>query len=79
MVYEDYAAYSLHNNDYLRLDLKFSVTRNGKKATQKWFIDFQNLTGRKNIYLRTLNVKTGAISEINQIGFFPNINYQITF
>ena len=79
VVYEDYAAYSLHNNDYLRLDLKFSVTRNGKKATQKWFIDFQNLTGRKNIYLRTLNVKTGAISEINQIGFFPNINYQITF
>ena len=63
----------------MRWDLKFSYTSNGKKTTQKWYLDLQNLTNRKNIYIRTLNPQTGNISEINQIGFFPNINYQITF
>jgi hypothetical protein len=31
------------------------------------------------VYIRTLNPKTGVIGQINQTGFFPNINYQITF
>jgi hypothetical protein len=79
VIFKDEEAYSLRNNTYWRWDLKFSYARNGKKTTQKWFIDFQNLTNRKNIYVRTLNPKTGASSEINQIGFFPNFNYMVTF
>ncbi len=79
VVFKENEAYSLKNNDYLRWDLKFSYTRNGKKTTQKWYIDLQNFTNRENVYLRTLNPKTGIAGEINQIGFFPNINYMITF
>jgi hypothetical protein len=79
VVYQEDKAFSLQNDTYLRWDLKFSFTRNGPKATQKWYIDFQNLTNHKNIFVRTLNPSTGQIKEINQIGFFPNINYQITF
>jgi Carboxypeptidase regulatory-like domain len=79
VVFKENEAYSLKNKDYLRWDLKFSYTRNGKKTTQKWYIDLQNFTNRENVYLRTLNPKTGIVGEINQIGFFPNINYMITF
>jgi hypothetical protein len=79
VIYQEDKAFSLQNDTYLRWDLKFSFTRNGPKATQKWYIDFQNLTNHKNIFVRTLNPSTGQIKEINQIGFFPNINYQITF
>jgi hypothetical protein len=79
VVYKENEAFSLQNNTYLRWDLKFSYTRNGKKTTQKWYIDLQNLTNRANVYIRSLNPSTGKVSEINQIGFFPNINYQITF
>ncbi len=79
VVFKDEEAYSLRNNAYWRWDLKFSYARNGKKTTQKWFVDFQNLTNRKNIYVRTLNPKTGKTSGINQIGFFPNFNYMVTF
>jgi hypothetical protein len=56
---------------------RFSV--NEKRTTQKWYIDFQNLANRKNIYIRTRNLKDGKTGEIFQIGFFPNINYLITF
>ena len=79
VIYKTNEAYALQNDPYMRWDLKFSYTSNGKKTTQKWYLDLQNLTNRKNIYIRTLNPQTGNISEINQIGFFPNINYQITF
>jgi Carboxypeptidase regulatory-like domain/TonB-dependent Receptor Plug Domain len=79
VVYKDNDAYSLQNTAYFRWDLKFSYVRNLKRVTQKWYIDLQNLTNQKNIYIRTLNPKNGDVNQINQIGFFPNINYQITF
>ena len=79
IVYKENEAYSLQNATYIRWDFKFSYIRNLRKVTQKWFIDLQNLTNRENIYIRTLNPKTGVESRINQMGLFPNINYQITF
>ncbi len=78
-IYREQEAFSLRNDPYWRWDLKLSYTRNGKKTTQKWYIDLQNVTNRSNLYFRSLNPATGKISEVNQIGFFPNINYQITF
>jgi CarboxypepD_reg-like domain/TonB-dependent Receptor Plug Domain len=79
VVYKENQAYEEQQKAYIRWDIKFSYTRNLKKVTQKWYIDLQNFTGRENVYIRTLNPKTGAVSQINQMGFFPNINYQITF
>ncbi len=79
VIFKENEAYNLQNDPYLRLDFKLSFNRNGKKTTQKWYIDLQNLTNRENIYIRTLNPKNGTTGEINQIGFFPNINYSITF
>ena len=79
VVFRENEAYSLQNNVYLRWDFKLSYNRNGEKATQKWYVDLQNVTNRDNIYIRTLTPKTGKIGVINQIGFFPNINYVITF
>ena len=79
VIYKEEEAYSKQQGTYFRLDIKFSYIRNLKKITQKWYIDLQNITGRENIYITTLNPKTGNVSQINQMGFFPNINYQITF
>ncbi len=79
ILYKENEAYSKQNTAYVRWDLKFSYIRNAKKITQKFYIDFQNSTGKENIYIRTLNPKTGAESQINQMKFYPNINYQITF
>lgn len=79
VIFKEDEAYSLQNDPYLRWDLKLSYNRNGKKTTQKWYIDLQNLTNRENIYIRTLDPNNGTIDVINQIGFFPNVNYVVTF
>jgi hypothetical protein len=79
IIYQEGKAFGKQHPTYMRFDLKFSYIRNLKRVTQKWYIDLQNFTNRENIYIRTLNPKTGVESQINQIGFFPNINYLITF
>lgn len=79
VVFQTSEAYTLRNNTYVRWDLKFTYARNGRRTTQKFYVDFQNITNQQNIYVRTLNPKTGRVSEINQIGFFPNFNYVVTF
>jgi len=79
VVFKENEAYSLQNAPYFRWDLKFSYTRNGRRTTQKFYIDFQNISNQKNIYIRTLNPKNRQSSRIDQIGFFPNINYLVTF
>jgi len=79
VIYKDNEAYSLQNSPYSRWDIKFSYIKNGKKITQKFYVDLQNITSKKNLYIRTLNPSTEAIGDIYQMGFFPNINYQITF
>jgi hypothetical protein len=79
VIFKEDEAYSLRHDAYWRWDFKVSYTRSARNATQKWYVDFQNVTNNKNIYIQTLNPKTGKTGQINQIGFFPNINYQITF
>ncbi|WP_109697616.1 TonB-dependent receptor [Chitinophaga deserti] len=79
VVYQEDKAFSLRNDMYFRCDLKFSFTWELGRTTQKFFIDLQNLTARKNIYTRTIDVETGKIKQVNQIGLFPNVNYQFTF
>jgi hypothetical protein len=79
VVYKESEEFSLQNPAYFRWDLKFSYSRNASRTTQKWYIDFQNLTNQKNIFIRTLQPSTGTIDETYQIGLFPNVNYQITF
>ena len=65
--------------DYFRADVKFSFRFNHRKATQEWFIDLQNVTGRANIYSQKLDPVAKTITYINQQGFYPIFNYRIQF
>jgi hypothetical protein len=79
VIYDESQAFSLQHPAYFRWDLKFSFTRNGRKTTQKWYVDLQNLTNKRNIFMRNLDPSSGIQGATYQIGLFPNINYQITF
>ncbi|WP_034059689.1 TonB-dependent receptor [Lacinutrix jangbogonensis] len=78
---QDDLAFSEQYKDYLRLDLKFSVTFNSnkKKTAHKFYIDLQNLTNRDNIFARKYNRTTNSVEQINQNGFFPDFGYRFQF
>jgi hypothetical protein len=80
-ILQDDHAFSDQYEDYLRLDLKFSVTFNSnkKKRSHKFYVDLQNLTNRDNIFARTYNRTTNSVEQINQNGFFPDFGYRFQF
>ena len=80
-ILQDDLAFSEQYEDYLRLDLKFAVTLNSnkKKTSHKFYIDFQNLTNRDNVFVRRYNRSTSSVEQINQIGFFPDFGYRFQF
>ncbi len=74
-------AFSQQYDTYLRWDVKFGVRLNGKKRniSHQFFVDFQNVTNRKNEFVRRYNEVTDEINRVDQIGFFPDVLYRIQF
>lgn len=77
--YDETRAYSLQYKDYQRADLKITWRRNGKRITQEWAIDIQNLFDHQNIYSEKLNKQTGERSFVYQMGRLIIPQYRIIF
>lgn len=80
-ILRDGLAFTENYGNYFRLDAKFGVRLNSKKRniSHQFFVDFQNLTNRKNEFVRRYNEVTDEINLVEQIGFFPDIMYRIQF
>lgn len=70
-------SFSEQYDPYLRADLKATFRLNGKKITQEWSVDLQNVTNRKNAFLQDFDPETGEIETTYQIGLFPVIQWRI--
>ena len=75
------AEYLQRYDPYLRLDVKFGFRLNSNKRnfSQQFYLDFQNVTNRQNVFLRRYDELSGEINTVYQIGFFPDILYRIQF
>lgn len=65
--------------DYFRLDAKLSFTLEGKKVTQMWGADIQNVLNTQNIFQQLYDAESGSIRTEYQLGFFPVGLYKIMF
>lgn len=77
--YIDSEAFSLRFDDYSRVDFKVGYKTNGRKVTQEFLIDVQNLFNRKNVFMEKFNKKTGEKSYTYQTGLLIIPQYRITF
>ena len=73
--------FSSRLSDYFRLDTKFGYRTNSKrhKLSQTVYLDLQNVTNRKNIFLLQYDQAKGNTVPVYQIRFFPDILYRIEF
>jgi len=80
VLFED-QAFSLRLDDYFRWDVKIGLRTNSskRKLSQTFFLDFQNVTNRANIFAMRYNEVKGNVGHIDQIGFFPDLLYRIEF
>lgn len=78
-IYEEARSFELKTKAYYRMDLKLSYRMNNKKFMQEFFVDFQNITNRKNVFSQWYDSRSEKIRTQNQLGFWPNFNYRIQF
>ncbi|HTB06932.1 MAG TPA: TonB-dependent receptor [Bacteroidia bacterium] len=78
-VYDYTQTYTNSYPPYERVDFKVSYKRNGKKTTQEWSFEVQNLFNNKNVLQQIYNPNTNSIETDYQLGFFPLGSYRITF
>ena len=75
----DEIAFSERYGQYFRWDVKFGVRLNKQKVSHQFFVDFQNVTDRRNEFVRRYNEVTDQVNLVEQIGFFPDVMYRIQF
>lgn len=68
-----------HYPNYTRGDFRIAFKMVGKKITQEWAVDIQNITNYRNIFLQQYNVQTGLMETTYQTGFLPIGQYRIYF
>lgn len=72
-------AFSNKLTNYFRLDLKIGIRMNGRKVSQQFFLDFQNVTNQQNVFAKRYNRVTNNVDTLYQIGFFPDILWRVQF
>jgi hypothetical protein len=72
-------AYENRYDDYFRTDFRIGISLNGKRTSQEWAIDLQNLTGFQSIFMEGYDVQKEEIYTVYQQGFIPMFLYRIHF
>lgn len=65
--------------DYFRPDVRIALKMNGKKITQEWAVDLQNVINRKNIFSREFSSQSLQLEDRYQLGFLPVVLYRVYF
>ena len=77
--YNDMNPYGEQFKTYFRTDFKISYKLNGKKVTQEWALDIQNIFDTQNPLTASFNRDTGKVRIENQQGRLPMVFYRIQF
>lgn len=78
-VFNEADAFGSQYDPYFRSDVRVGYKISGKKVTQEWAIDIQNVTNMDNPFGQTYNASTQQVETTNQLGLFPMALYRITF
>ncbi len=80
-IFDEKQAYNSTYSDYFRWDVKFGITMNSakRKFTQTFFLDFQNVTNKKNVFSKKFSDERNEVYEVYQIGFFPDLLWRVQF
>lgn len=78
-VYDDTRPYSLQYPAFFRWDAKVGLRYNARRLTHHLFLDFTNLTNRKNVFAYRYFRGMSGTSTQYQLGFTPDFVYRIQF
>jgi hypothetical protein len=78
-VYDWSKAYEKKYDDYFRTDLRIGLKHNGKRFSQEWGLDLQNITNYQSIFMQAYDNEKNEMYNVYQQGFMPMMLYRIQF
>ncbi|MGB0175628.1 MAG: TonB-dependent receptor [Owenweeksia sp.] len=78
-VYDESRAFGEQYDPYFRADIRVGYKLSGKKVTQEWALDVQNVTNHQNPFGQDYDAETQEAITTYQLGLFPMVLYRITF
>jgi hypothetical protein len=77
--YDETKAFTEQFNPFFKADIKFGYRLNWKKVSQEWVFYIENFTNHNNVLMQTYSPSKNEITNVNQLGFFPMMQYRIHF
>ena len=77
--YDDTKAFSKQFDPFFKADIKFGYRLNGRKVSQEWVFYIENFTNHNNVLMQAYSRSKNEVRNINQLGFFPMMQYRIHF
>ena len=77
--YDETKAFSEQFDPFFKADIKFGYRLNWKKVSQEWVFYIENFTNHNNVLMQTYSTSKNEITDVNQLGFFPMMQYRIHF
>ncbi|MEI6060228.1 MAG: TonB-dependent receptor [Bacteroidota bacterium] len=77
--YDESKANSLQFDPFLKADIKFGYRLNMKHISQEWVFYIENFTDHNNVLMQTYSKSKNEVSNVNQLGFFPMMQYRLHF
>ncbi len=78
-VYDESKAYSEQFDPFFKTDIKFTYRLNMKKISQEWVFYVENVTNHENVLMQSYSRSKGEVTNVNQLGFFPMVQYRLHF
>jgi hypothetical protein len=77
--YDNTRAYSLQFDPFFKADFKVGYRLNGRKVSQEWVFYIENFTDHNNVLMQTYSRSKNEVRNVNQLGFFPMMQYRLHF
>lgn len=77
--YEDSKAFSMQFDPFLKADFKVGYRINQRKISQEWIFYIENFTNHNNILMQMYSKSSNNVKNVNQLGFFPMMQYRLRF
>ncbi|MCE1197489.1 MAG: TonB-dependent receptor [Marinilabiliales bacterium] len=77
--YDDTRAYSLQFPSFFKTDIKFGYRVDSRHVSQEWVFYIENLTNHDNFLMQWYSKSQNKAVNVNQLGFFPMMQYRLRF
>jgi hypothetical protein len=77
--YDDTRAFSEQFNPFLKADIKLTYRIDMKRISQEWIFYVENFTDHTNVLMQVYSPSSKVVKNVNQLGFFPMMQYRLRF